>query len=62
MREAGQLRRELNPEAVRSALIGMFEGLLRDQLLAEKAGFPSGYGSKEMRQIFDVFAQALAGK
>jgi AcrR family transcriptional regulator len=52
MRDAGLLRRDLNPEAVRSALIGSFEGLLRDQLLAERAGFPAHYDGDELRAAF----------
>ena len=32
MRSANQLRPDINLEAVRSALMGMFEGLLRDQM------------------------------
>lgn len=52
MREAGMLRQDLHPEAVRSALIGAFEGLLRDQLLAERAGFPAQYDGAELRVAF----------
>ncbi|HKH45821.1 MAG TPA: TetR/AcrR family transcriptional regulator [Thermoanaerobaculia bacterium] len=52
MREAGQLREDLHPEAVRSALIGAFEGLLRDRLLAERADYPAGYGREDMRETF----------
>ncbi len=52
MREAGQLRADLNPEAVRSALMGMLEGLMRDQLLARRAGYPAHYSSKELMEIF----------
>lgn len=52
MREAGQLREDLHPEAVRSALIGAFEGLLRDRLLAERADYPAGYDRADMREAF----------
>ncbi|HEY7216716.1 MAG TPA: TetR/AcrR family transcriptional regulator, partial [Thermoanaerobaculia bacterium] len=41
MHASGMLRQDLNPEAVRSALLGTFEGLLRDQLLAERANYPA---------------------
>jgi hypothetical protein len=58
MREVGQLRAELHPEAVRSALVGSFEGLLRDQLLAERAGFPATYDGAELRA---AFAASLEG-
>src|SRR5579864_2485355 len=36
MRAAHQLRPDINADALRSALMGMFEGLMRDQLLAKK--------------------------
>lgn len=62
MRDAGQLRSDLNPQAVRSGLIGMFEGILRDQLLAERAHFPSTASVKDLRQLFEVIIPALAKK
>ena len=62
MRDAGQLRPDLNPQAVRSGLIGLFEGILRDQLLAERAHFPSTASVKDLRQLFGVIIPALAKK
>lgn len=59
MRTAGQLRADLNPYAVRSALMGLFEGLLRDQLLATRAGFPAKFDAGDVRRIFDLFIPAL---
>lgn len=52
LQEAGQLRQDLNVEAVRAALVGAFEGLLRDQLLAERVDFPARYDGKELRATF----------
>ena len=52
MREAGQLRPDLNVHAVRSALIGAFEGLLRDQILAERGNYPATYTPEELRKAF----------
>jgi AcrR family transcriptional regulator len=59
MRAAGELRQDLNPQAVRSGLIGMFEGILRDELLAEKAGFPSTATVADLRQLFSIVIPAL---
>ena len=59
MRDAGQLRPEFNLEAIRSALIGAFEGMLRDQLLAERAGYPAGYSSAEMRAAFQAVLECF---
>jgi AcrR family transcriptional regulator len=52
MRSSGELRAGLNPQAVRSALIGLVEGLLRDQVLAKRTGYPATYGLEEVREIF----------
>jgi AcrR family transcriptional regulator len=52
MLAAGELRPGLNVEAVRSALVGAFEGLLRDQLLAERVDFPAHFDGKELRAAF----------
>jgi AcrR family transcriptional regulator len=52
MREAGQIREDLHLEAARSALMGAFEGLLRDRLLADRVDYPARYGPAEMREAF----------
>jgi TetR/AcrR family fatty acid metabolism transcriptional regulator len=52
MHTAGQLRDDLHPEAARSALMGAFEGLLRDRLLADRVSYPAGYDQEEMRAAF----------
>jgi TetR/AcrR family transcriptional regulator, fatty acid metabolism regulator protein len=50
-RAAGHLRPHLQVEAVRSALIGMVEGLMRDRVLAARSDFPAHYGSKQIRTL-----------
>lgn len=52
MQAAGELRQDLNVQAVRAALVGAFEGLLRDQLLAERADFPAHYDGAELRAAY----------
>jgi AcrR family transcriptional regulator len=59
MKAARQLHPDISTDALRSALMGMFEGLLRDQLLAQKTGFPSHITAADLRQIFDVLLPAL---
>jgi AcrR family transcriptional regulator len=59
MQEAGQLRPGLNVQAVRSAVIGMVEGLLRDQTLAERGNYPAGYSSEELRAAFGMFLDCV---
>lgn len=55
MRRTGQLQPGLNVQAVRSALIGVFEGLLRDQILAERGNYPASYSSEDARKVFRLF-------
>ncbi|HWM89893.1 MAG TPA: TetR/AcrR family transcriptional regulator [Thermoanaerobaculia bacterium] len=55
MRAAGQLQPGLNVQAIRSALIGAFEGLLRDQILAERGNYPASYSSEDLRAVFRLF-------
>ena len=52
MRESGQLRADLHPHAVRSVLIGMMEGLLRDQMLAGQLTYPADFTSDDIRELF----------
>jgi TetR/AcrR family transcriptional regulator, fatty acid metabolism regulator protein len=52
MRDAGQLREDLHLEAARSAMMGAFEGLLRDRLLADRVGYPASYDQADMREAF----------
>lgn len=59
MRDAGLLRQDLHPEAVRSALIGAFEGLLRDQLLADRGDFPAHYDGAELRAAFKAVLECF---
>jgi AcrR family transcriptional regulator len=59
MRAGGLLRPEINPQVVRSAFMGMFEGLLRDQLLAQRVGYPATYSGQEIRAIFGTVLSAL---
>ncbi len=59
MRAAGQLRPGLHPQAVRSALIGMVEGMLRDQLLGRRVGYPAHFNAKEVGEVFHTALQSF---
>lgn len=52
MRSSGQLRPELHVEAMRSALVGMMEALLRDKALATRVGYPANFSSEDIRVLF----------
>ena len=54
MQASGELRAGVHPQAMRSAIVGMFEGLLRDQLLAERVHYPATYSTKHISDLFDL--------
>jgi AcrR family transcriptional regulator len=62
MKAQGELVEDLGVEAVRSALIGMFEGLLRDQVLAQRVGYNAPYGAEELRRLFQVVLRGFTVK
>jgi AcrR family transcriptional regulator len=47
----GRLLPGIHLQALRSALMGAFEGLLRDQMLARPSHFPASYSAEEARAI-----------
>lgn len=52
MQVSGHLRPDLDIQATRSALIGMFEGMLRDQLVGSRSNYPASYSLEAMHLIF----------
>jgi len=62
MRDHGQIRADLNLEAVRAAVIGMTSGLLRDQVLAERSEFRASYNSDDLKKVLGTLISALAGE
>ncbi len=50
--EQGELAPGTHPQALRSALMGAVEGMLRDQMLARPSRFPSTYSDSDVRPIF----------
>jgi AcrR family transcriptional regulator len=52
MRDLGQLRSDLSIEGMRSALIGMLEGLLRDRMLAGRIPYSASYTAEDIRKLF----------
>jgi AcrR family transcriptional regulator len=59
MKHRGRMRSDLDVQALRSGLTGMFEGMLRDQVLAQRMGYPASYGIKELRAVFNAMIQAM---
>jgi hypothetical protein len=54
MREMHLLRPELDPRAVRSALMGMLEGMMRDRYLAPQLGFPSDFQPAQFQEMLGL--------
>lgn len=59
LRDAGQLSPELPVGAMRAAILGMYEGLLRDRILAQRSGRDPGYSADDMRRVTDGLLAAL---
>jgi len=54
-RNEGEFRGEVPARPLRSAIVGMIEGGVREQVLALRANFPAHYGSEEYRKLFSGF-------
>jgi AcrR family transcriptional regulator len=54
MRAMHLLRPELHPQAVRSALMGMLEGMLRDRYLAAQLGFPADFQPAQLQEMLGL--------
>src|SRR5262249_26479680 len=50
---------KVSPAALTSALIGMFESMLRDQVLARRANFHFSSTPEEIRVLFDLFVSRV---
>jgi AcrR family transcriptional regulator len=59
MRSRGQVRSDVNLQAVRAAFIGMTEGLLRDQVVAKRSEFVANYNFDDVRRVLEVVVAAL---
>jgi AcrR family transcriptional regulator len=61
-RRAGQLRHDLPVAVVRSLLIGAFEGLLRDRILARDSGYPGGYSGRDVQRAMDAILDTFVSR
>jgi len=59
MRGHEQIRSDLNLEAVRAALIGTVESLLRDQIVARRSELRADYGFDDVKRLLEVLVLAL---
>ena len=59
--EEGGLAPDIHPQALRSALMGAIEGMLRDRLLAETSQFPANYTDANVRIVCAMLLAAAIG-
>jgi hypothetical protein len=62
MNAAGSLKPNVSPEAVRSAIMGMAEGMMRDQILSRRREYPANYSDADFDRIYELCLQAITVK
>lgn len=62
MAAAGTLNSEVSPEAVRSAIMGMAEGMMRDEVLSRRREFPANYSMADHQKMFELCLKAVTVK
>lgn len=55
MKAAGEIRPHLNTQAVRSGLMGMIEGMMRDRFLADRLGYPASFETQHIAELMELF-------
>jgi AcrR family transcriptional regulator len=55
----GTFRTDLSDEAIASALLGATEAMIRDRMMAQRAGRPSPFTDEEIRAIFLAFLHGV---
>jgi AcrR family transcriptional regulator len=59
MRNEGQIRSDVNLDAVRAAIVGMAEGMWRDQVLAGRSEMRANYGFDDMQKVMEILIGAF---
>lgn len=62
MAASGALKPDVAPEAVRSAIMGMTEGMMRDQVLSRRREFPANYTHHDYERLFSLCLHAVTVK
>jgi AcrR family transcriptional regulator len=60
--ERRELAAEVHPQALRSAVMGAIEGMLRDQMLAASAGMPATFTDADVRMMCAKFLECALKK
>jgi len=59
MRTEGQIRADLNLDAVRAAVIGLADGLWHDRVVASRAGMASSYSLDDIQQVVELLINSF---
>jgi AcrR family transcriptional regulator len=62
MRDQGHIHPDVNLDAVRAAILGMTEGLLRDQVVAKRSECRADYKFDDIRKILEIMVPALGSE
>jgi AcrR family transcriptional regulator len=62
LRAEGLLRSEINLDALRAALVGMAEGLVRDQVVAKRSEFRAEYSLNDVKRVLELLIPAFRGQ
>ncbi len=59
MRNEGEIRTDVNLDAVRAAIVGMIEGLLRDPVVAKRSELRANYGFEDVQKLLEILVGAF---
>lgn len=62
MQRQGQIRPDLKLDAVRAALLGLTEGLVRDRVVARRSEFSADYSFDDIKRVLEVLVPAFGGE
>jgi AcrR family transcriptional regulator len=62
LRDEGHISKDLNLEAIRAAFVGMTEGLLRDQVLAQRSEFSADYSVEDLKSVLGILVSSFTGE
>ncbi len=62
MESRGQLKSGLHPRAIRSALVGLIEGVAREEVIARRLHRPSAYDPHELGKVLSAFLESIVAE
>jgi hypothetical protein len=62
MQRQGQIRPDLKLDAVRAALLGLTEGLVRDRVVARRSELSADYTFDDMKKVLKLLVRGFGGE